>query len=140
MLTIIQNKIMKSIFVFSLLFTFNTLQAQSDSARIPKKDSAIYYNPEIQVEFPGGNMAWNRFVSANLVYPSDAAEHNIQGTVEVRFIVDPDGTAHDFVTISGPEELRAEAIRILKKAYWVSAIANGKRAKAYAVKTVIFKL
>ena len=81
-------------------------------------------------------MAWNRFVSANLVYPSDAAEHNIQGTVEVRFIVDPDGTAHDFVTISGPEELRAEAIRILKKAYWVSAIANGKRAKAYAEKTI----
>ena len=45
---------MKFISTLFLLFSFLSIQAQTDSTQIPKNDSGIYYKPEMEASYPGG--------------------------------------------------------------------------------------
>src|SRR5579864_9068218 len=95
---------MKYILTSLLVFSLCTAYSQTDSA--------VYYNTEIPAMYPGGDMAFARYVKANTRYPEEAQSKLIaQGTVVVKFIVDSLGKTHDISAVSGPEELRAEAVR-----------------------------
>jgi protein TonB len=76
--------------------------------------------------YPGGDMAFARYVKANTRYPEEAQSHLIaQGTVVVKFIVDSLGKSHEVSAVSGPEELRAEAVRLIKNVnVWVPGIVR----------------
>ena len=65
-------------------------------------------------EFPGGNNELLKFVSANLEYPDEAVNNNIQGRVTVKFVVNTDGSV-DRIEVLGPVDplLDNEAIRII---------------------------
>ncbi len=128
---------MKIILTLAFAFCFCSTHAQTDSIKIQADtikiikttDSAVYFNPEIHAEFGGGIESWKRFLQKNLRYPPKAVDDNIQGTVIVQFIVDKNGEVHDVSAISGPEELRAEAVRVMKSSgkYWVCGVNDGKR-------------
>jgi periplasmic protein TonB len=93
---------------------------------------------EIPSEYPGGPTAWQRFLSRNLRFPP---LDDIQGTVVVQFIVDKDGTVSEVEAISGPEELRAESVRVIKKSgKWTPAIQNGHQVKSIKKQPIIFRL
>ena len=70
---------------------------------------------EIESEYPGGTAAWHRYLQKNLRYPDEAENNEIQGPVVVQFIVDKEGNVSDVEAISGPNELREEAVRVIKK-------------------------
>ncbi len=109
----------------------------------PQREQAetIFTKVEIESEFPGGRPAWERFLNKNLSYPSDAADNEIQGTVVVQFVVDLQGNVSNVEAISGPEELRAEAIRVIKKSgKWTPAIQNGNPVKSYKRQPLVFRL
>jgi len=111
----------------------------------PKKDETDYDKTftkvEIESEYPGGASAWQRYLNKNLRYPQDAIDNEIQGTVIVQFIVDKEGNVSDVEAISGPNELRAEAIRVIKKSgKWKPAIQNGRQVKSYKKQPITFKL
>ena len=132
---------MKIILTSFLLFIYCNAHAQTDTTRIITTDSAVYFNTEIQVEFPGGIQAWYRYLQKNLRYPESAVSNNIQGQVVTRFIVDSTGSAHDFISVSGPDELRGECIRVLKKVgIWSPAIQRGKKVNAWKTQPINFKL
>jgi TonB family protein len=132
---------MKIILTSLLLFTFFAAHAQTDSTRTSTTDSAFYFKPEIQAEFPGGIAGWYRYLQINLRYPDKAISKNIQGTVVTRFMVDSLGLVHDVQVISGPEELRKECIRILEKdIYWSPAVHNGKKVNSWKTQSIGFKL
>jgi protein TonB len=132
---------MKIILTSLLLFIFCTAQSQTDTTKIITTDSAIYFNPEIQAEFPGGLKGWYRYLQMNLRYPDKAVSKNIQGTVVTQFIVDSLGLVHDVKVISGPEELRNECIRIFEKdIYWSPALNNGKKINSWKTQAINFKL
>ena len=103
-------------------------------------DSAVYFNPEINGEFPGGREAWKRYQQKNIKYPPKAVDDNVQGAVIVKFIIDKNGDAHDVSAIDGPDELRAEAVRLIKKALWVPGINNGKKVVSWRQISVDFDL
>src|SRR5882724_551997 len=87
---------------------------------------------EIESDYPGGAGAWARYLSKNLQYPQDAIDNEIQGTIIVQFIVDKEGVVSDVEAISGPNELRSEAIRVIKKSgKWEPAVQNGRKVKSY---------
>ena len=91
---------------------------------------------EIPSEYPGGGAAWQRFLNRNL-RPSDEA----QGTVVVEFIVDKEGNVSDVQAVSGPEELRAESVRVIKKSgKWTPAIQNGHQVKSVKRQPIIYRL
>jgi protein TonB len=101
----------------------------------------IFTGVEIEAKYPGGVNAWTRYIMYKLVYPQQAIDAGIQGTVSVRFIVDRDGHISNVEAISGPETLRATAVNIIKNSiYWESAIQNGQKVKSYKVQPITFKL
>jgi periplasmic protein TonB len=111
----------------------------------PKKDETDYDKTftkvEIESDYPGGQSAWIRYLNKNFVYPQDAQDNEIQGTVTVQFIVDKEGNVSDVEAVSGPKELQAEAIRVVKKSgRWTPAVQNGRQVKSYKKQPVTFKL
>jgi len=111
----------------------------------PKKEEEdwdkTFTKVEIPSEYPGGAAAWQRFLHRNLNYPQDAQDNGIQGTVVVQFVVDKEGNVSEVTAISGPQELRPEAIRVIKKSgKWTPAIQNGRQVKSYKSQPVGFRL
>src|SRR5580692_6796924 len=111
-------ELMKYIITFLLIFTFYAAHSQTDSA--------VYYHTAIPAMYPGGDMAFARYVKANTKFPEEAQSKLIaQGTVVVKFMVDSFGKSHDISAVSGPEELRAEAVRLIKNvSMWVPGIVR----------------
>jgi protein TonB len=98
---------------------------------------------EKEAEFPGGMLAWGRFLSRNLRVPDEAVSGGVNGTVVVQFVVDVDGSVSDVTVISGAEDggLKEEAVRVIKKSgKWVPALQNGRYVRAYRWQPVIFKV
>jgi protein TonB len=96
---------------------------------------------EIESEYPGGSAAWQRYLNKTLRYPQEAIDNEVQGTVVIQFIVDKEGTVSDVEAISGPEELRAEAVRVIKKSgKWTPAVQNGRQVKSYKKQPIVFRL
>lgn len=96
---------------------------------------------EIESEYPGGSAAWQRYLNKTLRYPQDAIDNEIQGTVVIQFIVDKEGNVSEVEAISGPEELRSEAVRVIKKSgKWTPAVQNGRQVKSYKKQPIVFRL
>jgi len=111
----------------------------------PKKDDEdwdkTFTKVEIESEFPGGMSAWARYLNRNLRYPQDAIDNEVQGTVIVQFIVDKEGNVSDVEAVSGANELRDEAVRVIKKSgKWTPAVQNGRQVKSYKKQPIVFRL
>jgi protein TonB len=66
-------------------------------------------------EFPGGTGALMKYVSENIIYPSEAQSNNIEGKVILKFVVNPDGSVDRIEVLSGIDKLLDnEAIRVVK--------------------------
>ncbi len=103
--------------------------------------SGAYKKVEFESEYPGGAAAWIQFLIKNLKYPSNAAEHEIQGGVPVEFIVEKDGRVTHVRAQSGPQELRAEAERVISASgKWIPARDHGKIVRAYKTQPIVFRL
>lgn len=111
----------------------------------PKKDDEdwdkTFTKVEIESEYPGGAAAWQRYLNRNLRYPQEAIDNEVQGAVVVQFIVDKEGNVSDVEAISGPQELRGEAVRVIKKSgKWTPAVQNGRQVKSYKKQPIVFRL
>ncbi|WP_205508844.1 energy transducer TonB [Longitalea arenae] len=111
----------------------------------PKKDEEdwdkTFTKVEIESEYPGGAAAWQRYLNRNLRYPQEAIDNEVQGAVVVQFIVDKEGNVSDVEAISGPNELRGEAVRVIKKSgKWTPAVQNGRQVKSYKKQPIVFRL
>lgn len=101
----------------------------------------VFLKVEIESQYPGGLSAWARFLRRNLHYPQAAADNEVQGTVVVQFIVDREGAVSDVEAVSGPQELRAEAVRVIKKSgNWTPAVQNNIKVKSYKKQPITFVL
>jgi len=61
--------------------------------------------------------------------------------VIVEFIVNTDGSISKVHAISGPTELRAESVRVVKESgYWVPAINKGINVASYKKQPIVYKL
>lgn len=96
---------------------------------------------EIESSYPGGAAAWTRYLLKTLRYPQEAQDNEVQGTVVVQFIVDKGGMVSNVEAISGPSELRDEAVRVIKKSgQWTPAVQNGRQVKSYKKQPIVFRL
>ena len=108
----------------------------------PGKDSSISYKDEQESEDPGGIKAWFKYLGENMQYPSRAQNENIEGTVQVGFIIDIYGNAIDpYIARSVEFSLDEEAIRIIKASgTWLAAFQNSHTVRSYKLQPIIFKL
>ncbi|MFT6111735.1 MAG: protein TonB [Bacteroidia bacterium] len=69
-----------------------------------------------KASFPGGDEGLQRFLGENLVFPPMAMENDIEGTVNVVFVVDKSGRVKDIAILGGKKGfgLEEEAMRVIK--------------------------
>jgi protein TonB len=115
-----------------------------DLPKKPEEDyNGLFLKVEIESKYPGGAEAWRRFLIRNLSnnYPQEAIDNQISGTVMVQFIVDQEGNVSDVEAISGPVELRAVAVKMIRKSgKWEPAIQNHRKVKSYKRQPITFTL
>jgi protein TonB len=117
---------------------------EEDSISIRKDDSIAFFmcNLEVEAEYPGGAAAWYHFLNKNLKFPTDSIGNGISGTVVVKFVVDEDGNVTDVKSISGPEPLSTEAVRVIKKSSkWTPGrqVSSGRYIKSIKKQPIAFQ-
>lgn len=96
-------------------------------------EAEIFTIVEEQPSFPGGEAALMEFLAKNTVYPPMARESNIQGTVYVQFVVEPDGSVSNVKIMRGiGAGCDEEAIRVVKNMpKWKPGKQRGKPVRVY---------
>jgi TonB family protein len=141
-----------SLFYFITLFT---LQAQDlsfigkpkkEHYQIPQKDLQKKPAPSCQAHnratFVGGNKMLINYIKNNLYYPALAMENGIEGSVQLRFIVDSEGFLGDIKVIrSMGYGCDKQAVDLLRKMpAWQPAIVNGAPRASLNYLEIQFKL
>src|SRR5690606_29095632 len=77
----------------------------------------------------GGLEGWNHYLANNLVYPKEAKEKGISGTVYVTFTVNTEGSIQDVEIFKGiRSDLDKEAIKAVENApKWQAGTQNGRK-------------
>jgi TonB family protein len=112
---------------------------------IPKEEASdkVYSKVEIDPSFKGD---FTTYLRKELMYPAQAKEKKIEGTIWINFIVNKDGTIYDIKLApespSKNELLVMEAIRVIMKStgQWQAAQQNGHIVKAYHQQAIKFSL
>jgi protein TonB len=100
--------------------------------RPAENPDSVFIGVQIESTYTGGIPAWQRFLRKNFVVPEEAISGQVSGTVVVQFIVDKKGEVSDVQAISGPDLLKAEAVRVIRKSgKWNVAIQNGRPVNSY---------
>lgn len=94
------------------------------------EDTSERYHTAVEVmpEPAGGMMAFMQWVGRNYQYPKKAVDAAVQGTVEVSFVVEKDGSLTNFkIRRDLGYGTGQEAVKVLQKApKWKPGIQNGK--------------
>ena len=93
--------------------------------------SAPYSVVEQMPEFPGGELALQKYLKSAVKYPPIALENGIQGKVYVSFVVDTNGAISNArVSRSVEESIDKEAIRVVKAMpKWIPGKQNGQTVR-----------
>jgi protein TonB len=83
-----------------------------------------------------------KYLAENIHYPDSAIEHNIEGRVIVKFVVNEDGRISDCEIVKRVDkDCDEEALRVVKKMpRWKPGIQNGKAVRVYLTLPIVFKL
>lgn len=101
----------------------------------------IYERADKSPQYEKGDDALPEFILSNLEYPDLAIRQNIQGTVVVSFVVEPNGTVSNMVAEKEFSQLcTAEAFRIMRQTRWKPAEKDGKKVRYQSKYPIIFNL
>jgi hypothetical protein len=78
------------VLLFSLFLTFESISQKVENVTI-KEDSVVEF-PDIEPSFPGGELELQKFFAENLKFPVDCLDSNFYGRIEMKFIVEKDGS------------------------------------------------
>lgn len=83
--------------------------------------------------FPGGDAGLQRFIADSITYPKEALDSNAQGSVNVMFVVNTDGTVSDMVLLGTKKGygLEEEAMRVIQatSGMWSPAMQRDKAVR-----------
>lgn len=124
-----------AVLLFILCFQYD-VSGQSKRELEP----AFFVRAEVAPSYPGGEIAWEKYILANL----NATEQNTPPgiyAVIIKFLVEKDGSLTDINAVTnygyGMEE---EAKRLIKESgKWVPATQNGRIVRSYQKQAIIFR-
>ena len=103
----------------------------------------VFFNADTIAKYEGGEKELMKFVYDNVVYPEPARVNNIQGKVQVGFIIMADGSIKGVHLLKGVHYyLDQEALRIVKLIpnKWTPALIDGKKVNMAFNVPVTFQL
>ena len=130
---------MKKIILFSLVLLFSTaIFGQTDK----KNNETIFTTTEVMPEFPGGMEALYTFITQEIVYPQDAREHGVTGTVLVQFVIEKDGSVSNAETVVPlyPSIDRESVRTIMAMPKWNPGMSEGRPIRCYFQIPLVFKM
>ncbi len=110
---------------------------------INKDDDKIFTKVETEAQFPGGNEAWNRYVTKVIQNNTNSLiQDKSNGTCIVKFIVNTDSTVSDVrvTTMEGTILAKVAVDAIKKGPKWYPAIQNGHVVSSYKEQPFTFKI
>jgi protein TonB len=109
---------------------------------IEEKADVIFDVVETQPNPPGGMSGWNKYLSDNLKYPTQARRMGVEGTVIVVFVINTDGSIQDVEVLRGiGGGCDEEAVKIVKGApKWEPGKQRGKAVRTRMRLPIRFKL
>ena len=125
-------------YILFALFALNTCQATAQGTGTKKDGQARQY---IEV-MPKAGYDIGQYLGENMHYPEHAREHNIEGRVIIKFIVNEDGHISDCTVMKSiDEECDAEALRVVQSMPpWKPGMQDGKAVKVYFTIPIVFRL
>lgn len=107
-----------------------------------EKPDQIFDVVETQPNPPGGQAGWNKYLSDNLKYPTQARRMGIEGTVIVVFVINTDGTVQDVEVLRGiGGGCDEEAVKVVKSSpTWNPGMQKGKAVRTRMRLPIRFKL
>lgn len=132
----------------------NLIQANNDDQNAKVEEPPIDFGGEEEVEetpfmkvekmpaFPGGNKALLEFIGRNLVYPQEAADLGVQGTVMIQFVVGKDGKAKNPKVINSANAMLDKAALdiISKLPTFTPGEQAGEKVPVYYMLPIQFQL
>jgi TonB family protein len=115
---------------------------KTENAQVVEDQETVFTIVEEMPSFPGGETARNKYLAENLVYPKQATESGIEGTVFVSFIVDTKGNITEAKVLRGiGGGCDEEALRVIKlMPRWKPGRQNGKFVRVLFNMPLYFKL
>lgn len=117
----------------------NKYQSKGDSEG---EDEPVFQFADIMPQFPGGPKALSSYISSKLVYPREAVQLQLEGTVLVGFIVDQYGKVRNpYIVESLIPVCDEEALRVSRSIPdWIPASNRGRRVSVHFRIPIEFKL
>jgi protein TonB len=109
---------------------------------VEEKADAIFDVVETQPNPPGGMSGWNKYLSENLKYPTQARRMGVEGSVILVFVINTDGSIQDVEVLRGiGGGCDEEAIKIVKNApKWEPGKQRGRPVRTRMRLPIRFKL
>lgn len=102
------------ILLFSLFLTFESIAQKLEDITI--EEDSIVELPDIKPSFPCGELELQKFFAENLNFPVDCMDSNFYGLIDMKFIVEKDGSISSIQINEkklGCAQLVKEATRVL---------------------------
>lgn len=133
---------MKSLFLFCLLIVSFAFYAQNPPPMEEVQNSKITQLQDSDAEFPGGQMAMERFIIDHVVYPKSEIIKNEEGKVTLSIVIEKDGSINDIKVIKGTSEaFEKEAIRVVESMpKWKPGTTNGEVVETNVIIPINFIL
>jgi periplasmic protein TonB len=132
---------MKSLFIAFLLLFFNNVHAQEDTTIYGFAESGPALSVQMEPTFMGGSQMLQFYMNRDLVYPKDAKKKQIEGTVEIEFVVEQTGWSDQIKIIhSVYPSLDAEAIKFIHNLQWIPASNHNRDVRFRERKFIDFDL
>lgn len=111
------------------------------TSTIKYDNTPIFITYDSAPEVIGGVSEFHKNLNTKISYPEKAQMANIEGMVNIQFVIDPEGTPTDFNTIQGLGYGCEEAvIEVLKATKWRPGLSNGYPVSITTSVKVLFKL
>lgn len=103
----------------------------------------VYANVDYIPSFPGGNKGLQEYFDRNLIFPQEASDNGVEGTVRVAFTIDENGRVVSPMIEGGSQGygMDEEALAVIRKMpTWNPGKVKGKPVKTRFVLPVNFQL
>jgi TonB family protein len=129
----------------ALVIGFGCTEDKSDGTTTTEVSNppgiGVFTIVEKMPEYKGGVDAFYKYVMNEIKYPSEAREKQIEGRVDVQFVIDKDGSVSSAKAVNAVGAgCDQEAERVLKSAVFIPATQNGKAVRVRMMAPITFKL
>ena len=138
---VIAGKFKVSRLLFVVIFAGLQLTLQT-SVLGQEKGDKVYDAVQIPAEPKGGMRVFEEYVGNNLTYPTLSLRNKTQGTVEIGFIIEKNGTVSNVEIIKGLDDAcDKEALRVVRNSpHWIPAKHKGQVVRQRVTMPIIFTI